>query len=465
MINKLIVSDINFAIIKSVFLSENHKAQKIKGKKSRRPLAWRRTQMLLFTGCMVSSVFSPDLSIAQEALRNSIAGESASLANRVHPDSIPYTFKTGDLRILATPSLGFDYNDNVTLGQAGGGQSDFILKPAVQITVSYPLSQQNLLSLNVGVGYNRYFEHSELSSLSLTTGSGLSFDMYIKDVWINFHDRVGYSQDSSQNPLLAGSASAGLATLNNTVGVSPTWDLEDVTLSTGYDHGNTISFANQSSASQFNSQDQTTESIFGRVGFKLNPRLTTGLESTAAFTKHDQNVLNDNSIYTIGVYGDWQPGSYFHISPRVGYSLSEYGHSSSSVQTAGQASWYANLSISHQPTEILSYSLDFGKQTQNGIQSDAVETYTVGPSVTLHIFKNVGLSASFSYENGTQGAGNISGNLTESFNYYNSSISANYSLTKKLNLSLNYRNTLRSSSGSTLGYTQNLIGLLLTYHQ
>ena len=71
------------------------------------------------------------------------------------------------------------------------------------------------------------------------SGTELSFDIYVKDFWFNLHDRAQYVQDTSQQPALSGTAN--YATINNTAGLSATWDLNQGTLSAGYDHKNVIS--------------------------------------------------------------------------------------------------------------------------------------------------------------------------------------------------------------------------------
>ena len=100
---------------------------------------------------------------------------------------------------------------------------------------------------------------------------------------------------------------------------------------------------------------------------------------------------------------------------------------------------------------------------QLGIQSDAIEDWYVRPSIQWNIIKNVSLHTSFSYESGSQGVGTVFGNLTENFNWLGSEVGVSYSVFKKLSLGLTYRLTLRSSSIEDDAYTQNVVGLTLTY--
>jgi hypothetical protein len=326
------------------------------------------------------------------------------------------------------------------------------------LDLSYPMTQNNLLSLSVGVGYDKYLDHDQYSTWNLQSGTELSFDIYVKDFWINLHDRVNYVQDTSQQPTISGTAS--YATLNNTAGLSVTWDLNKATLSAGYDHQNIISPTSQ----QFESQDGATEMLFARAGLEVYPGLTTGIEGTASFTRYDQMVLNDNNSYSAGVYADWQPGKAFRVQPRIGYTIFQFQHTSTNIQTSDLNSWYADLNITHKITDAISYSLDAGHEVQTGIQSDAVEDWYVRPAIRWDIIKNVDLNTSLSYEHGKQGAGNVSGNLTENFDWLGVNLGVGYSIIKKLSLGLNYRLTLRSSDIANNEYTQNVIGLSLTYY-
>ncbi len=416
-------------------------------------------------GCLVAFFLLATLPArAQEALRDSLAGDAAAAARQIQVESLPYTIKSGDFKLLVVPSLSLDWNDNVNCSKTDPEQ-DFILSPLVQLTASYPITQNNVLSLNVGAGYDKYFDHDQLSTWFLQSGTELSFDIYVKDFWFNLHDRVNYVQDASQQPALSGTGN--YATLNNTAGLSVTWDLNKVTLSAGYDHQN----INSPTAQQYESQDGATEMIFARAGLEVYSGVTTGIEGTAAFATYDQMVLNDNNSYSAGVYADWQPGKAFRVQPRFGYTIFDFQNTSQAsflqtnqpIRTSNLNSWYADLNITHQVTDAIGYTLDAGHEVQTGIQSDAIEDYYIRPAIHWNIIKNVNLNTSFSYEHGNQGQGNVAGNLTETFDWLGADVGASYSILKKLSLGLDYRLTLRSSSIANDEYTQNMITLSLTY--
>ena len=283
----------------------------------------------LFEFLAVSMLLAARLATAQDSLRNSMAGDAAAAASSQQQMSQNYTYKMGDFRLLVAPSMEMDWNDNVLITRTNT-LSDFVLQPSLQLSGSYPLTQRNLLSLSVGVGYLDYLKDSTNNRLTVTSGSELSFDTYIKDFLINFHDRFSLVDNSSSEATVAGTASYG--SFMNTAGLTATWDLEDFVLTLGYYHLNTLS-----SSSEFSYLDHSSELPLARAGLHLRPDLTAGLELTASYTTYDHAVLNNNESYSAGLYADWNPGTYIHVQPRAGYTIYDFQQTSQAAQVSQAA--------------------------------------------------------------------------------------------------------------------------------
>jgi hypothetical protein len=391
---------------------------------------------------------------AQEALRSSLAGEAAAEARHI-TGGMPYTFKNGDFRLLITPSLNLEWNDNVRLSSSNP-EDDYILRPAVGFNGSYPLTDRNLFQLNVTAGYNYYFNHHDLSQLYLGSDSGVSFDIFIKDLLINLHDRFSFIQDSATEPAVSGTG--GYGTFQNTAGLSGTWDLDAVTLTLGYDHQTSLA-----TDSQFSYTDQNSELLVGRAGFKLHPALTVGVEATGSFTAYEQHALNDSTSWSGGVYGEWHPDAFFSVKPRFGYTVYYGQQTSQSIPASDQNSWYADLTVNHQATKFLTYSVSAGHELRLGIESDTIEDTYVRPNLTWNFIKNVAIGTSLSYEQGTQGGGQLATTFGQKYDYFGAGFSASYSPMKRLNVSLNYNLTLRSADVDSGKYTQNMVGITFAY--
>ncbi|MEY2428677.1 MAG: hypothetical protein QOJ40_1562 [Verrucomicrobiota bacterium] len=403
-------------------------------------------------------ILTGSLAAGQEAMRNSIAGDAAAEARRIQPGSRTYNFKTGDLRLRVIPSAGVDGNDNINASK-DNKESDVILRPGLGLGLSYPITQRNLLELNVNVGYLKYLNHDALSTWTVQSGSELSFDIFVEDFQINLHDRVSYVQDSAQEAAIAGTARYG--NINNTAGVLTSWGLKDMTFSLGYDHATVIS-----PASEFSYQDRASELFIGRTGYRFQPTFTAGVEGTVSLTRYDKMVLNDNNNYSAGVYADWQPGTVLHVQPRAGYTITHFQQTSQSgISTADLNSWYADLSITHAVSEAISYTLSAGHEVRLGVQgADAIEDWYVRPAMNWTIIRNLPFQTFLSYEHGNQGVGNQAGNLTETYDYFGGGFGLSHPITARLNLGLNYRVTVRNSTTASRGYTQNVVSLQLSYN-
>ena len=78
----------------------------------------------------------------------------------------------------------------------------------------------------MGGGYSAYVQHSELSRYFVTPDSELSFDLYAGDFLINLHDRFSITENTYQDPTVAGTGN--YSQLQNTLGVTTLWDLNKI---------------------------------------------------------------------------------------------------------------------------------------------------------------------------------------------------------------------------------------------
>jgi hypothetical protein len=403
---------------------------------------------------IVMAICTAKLAVAQTPGQS--LGNSAALEERGRQlEDQPYTIKMGDFKLLGVPSLALQWNDNINLSR-DHALDDYILSPQLRLDGSYPFTHRNVIRFSIGVGYDAYLQHNAYSGVRLLSGSEISFDLYIKDFWINVHNRFKYTRDTAGQPDVANTGLYG--GFNNTAGLSGTWDLEDVVLTLGYDHLNFIS-----DSSQFDYTDSATEAVSAQAGCRLNPRLTAGAEGSVAFTKYDQRVLNNNVGYNAGLYLDWRPGSYFEVKPRGGYTFYDFSQTSLVVPAVDQDAWYVDLELTHNLTDAFSYSLSGGHELRLGIQSDVVKAWYVRPHIGWRFIRDWSLGASFSYENGKQAESNLPGLSGEHYEWAGFDLGLVHNLTSKLSLGVNYRLTVRSSNFALREYTQNLVGLGLTY--
>jgi hypothetical protein len=423
--------------------------------------------------CLTAVLFQAALeAVAQPAIRNVVEAEAATQLRPLNLEAMPYTFKSGDFRMLMTPSMEADWNNNINLSRTNQLQ-DYILRPMMMMNLSYPLTQVNLLRLDVGAGYDDYLQHHNYSNWRVNSGSQLSLDTYVKDVLINVHDRFYYYQDAGAQSAVAGTGQFGSD--ENVAGAMVAWNPKDLNLSVSYDHENIIP-----TGTPIESQDLASELVDTRAGWRFEPTATAGVEGTYSSTRYSQAILNNNSSYSIGGYGLWNPGTYFKMTPRAGYVIYDFqGTSTSSevvpvpttgttvsnvpIRTSDVHSWYADLTLTHDITPAVSYSLSGGHQIELGVFSDVIDDYYARLGATWRVVKTMNVQGSFSFDHGRQGFGNISGSLQETYDWYTGSLLINRQLTRQLSVGLNSRLTYRSSTIYSLGYLQYLVGIQVAY--
>jgi hypothetical protein len=327
----------------------------------------------------------------------------------------------------------------------------------LQLKANYPLPENVVLSLDIGIGYDYYFDHHDYSGVRVQSGSQLAFDFFIKDFRFDVHDRFSFSQDSAGVSALYGTAK--FSNLQNLAGLTVDWDLEDVIFTVGYDHLNYWIFS-----SIYEYLDHSSELGLARAGFKVHPRLTVGVEGTASATSYDQPVLNNYLNYSGGVYANWQPGTALSIQPRVGYTLYDSQQTSLFLLAQNQTAWYADLTVRHSITKAITYSLSAGHELRPGIESDLIEDWYARGNIVWSFIKNIDFSTGLSYEHGTQGRqGLVAGAASEVYDWFSGDFSVSHPIIKNLSAALRYRFTIRDSDRPNRGYTQNLVGLTLTY--
>jgi hypothetical protein len=370
-------------------------------------------------------------------------------------ESAPYTFKTGDFRLLVTPSLEADWVDNIDLAPHGGLQ-DFILRPLLQLDGTYPVSQLNLLQFNVGIGYDIYTEHSQFDALRLVSGSQISFDTYVKDFVFNVHDRFHYIEDPAEQAAVATTARFG--GLYNTAGLSATWDQQDLLFQLGYDHENFVA-----TSGAYDYLNRGSELLSGRAGFRIHPQILTGLETGGSFTRYDQNFLNDSTGYRAGLFGQWRPGRYLKVEGHAGYQAYLFDQTSSALRAIDQYAWYGSLIATHQLTDFFNYSLDVGRELRLGTEADFIKAWYARPAINWRPLNQVQVQGYLSFEHGDQGQAQQGGGVIETYDWLGFGFVVSRPVLGRLNAAIRYRHTLRGSDLAGREYSQNLIGLILTY--
>ena len=387
---------------------------------------------------------------AQESIRLATASKLATEAQRTTETGGYYNIHTGPLSLRFQGTAGVEYNDRPNYASVGeNSKADVIFSPGLNTKAYWPVTERNALSLSMGVGYLAYIRNPGLSRFTVNSDSGLNFKVYSGDFVFDVHERFSLVNAQAQDPTVGNS----LNRLENTCGLWTDWHLGELILSLGYDHD-----LYSSLSGNFQYSDNNQEIFSSRATYLINALNQAGLEAGGGLTTYDQNVLNNNTHYSIGPFYEAQLTSYLKASARAGLVSYQFGHNGTTGSVADFTGWYALVSLTHRLNDSFSHSLSGGRLTQGGITANLTTSYTVNYAATLKLIRAVTTSFGASFMHG-----NTFGGTREAYDTYSFNVGASRRITEKIGGSLTYIYTQSVADPQTLSYAQNRIMLQLTY--
>jgi hypothetical protein len=395
--------------------------------------------------------------LGQEAIRMSMASAEAAEARRRAASTVGYyNLQLGPTAWNFGTGMGVDYNSNVRY-TAFHPQDDFILRPQVNTRMLWPVSDVNSINLTLGGGYSAYVQHSDLDRAFITPDSELSFDLYVGEFWINLHDRFSITENTYQDPTVAGSGN--YSQLQNTLGVATTWDLNKGILQAGYDHVNYDELTGQTTGGQ---PSGYSEVFSTSAGYALRPGMLLGVEvgeSLITYTTTTTNTPYSNANqWNVGGFYEAPVTEYIHLTAHAGYTVYSPESGGGMITGGDSAGMYGQLDVTHRVNQYLDYSISGGRTMSLAFWGGTVDRYFARWQANWQIVQKLTLGTSFSYERGTQ----ISG-WAETYDQYGPGISLSRPITAKLSSSLGYQLYWRDSNLAGRDYTVSIVSLNLNY--
>lgn len=397
---------------------------------------------------------------AQDAVRPSLAGEAAAEARRQTLDQIPYNLLAGPIRFRFSATQGVEFNDNINLSE-NDEQSDVILRPMINMNALWPVTQLNTLRIDLGLGYAYYIDHPENStnSVLLAPGSQVSFDIFVSDFRINFHDRFSLEQDPIAEAQLSNVVDYGR--FENTAGVSILWDLNKAVATLGYDHYNYIS-----TTSQFDYLNRNADSVTGSLSIAATSTTGVGVEGAFVDNRYDQDFLNGSKTYSGGGFVETQLTNYVKVRLAGGYQHIDFDASTVHFgpffvfqDRSSLNDYYFNALISHRINSAITQRLSLGHESQLGINSNYTVLNYIRHTATWNIINRTLLTTEFFYED----ANDSGGFIDEHLHRYGGALSLGYQLTRHVTLGARYQYTQKDSDVPLRDYKQNRVSLDGTY--
>ena len=389
------------------------------------------------------------LAPAQEALLTAVQGDQ-SYRTRTAADYRPSErLKAGPVYFDIGLNDSQEWNDNIRYTNSNP-QSDFIQRPLLNVKAVWPAMKDSTLSFGTGIGYEAYFDHSDLDQMLITPDSELAWDIPVKDFVFTIYDRFLYSQDVISQPALSGTAT--YPRVENTAGLRSRWMPAQYQFELGYAHYNFIA-----ESSTYDYLNRASEQFFGRAAYRFAEATQAGLEASGSLTTYEMSVQQNNQSVSVGPYLEWQLLASLRLSLRGG-CVAYFQDSSPSVpQSSTLTSYYLGLEADQQLTDHLHYHLSVTRDVQPGVNqgSDVTEQWNVAYSVAWAFRNNWTLTPSVTYNHGNPSSYGVN----QTYDQVGLGAGVNWQMLRHLSVGLAYRYTTKTCDLATQDYNQNVVTL------
>ncbi len=389
-----------------------------------------------------------------------------------------YNAKLGPVLLNTNASLEGEYVNNIGLTNTAK-QSDFIITPQVGVVAQWPVTQTNTLRFSTSLGYSKYLIHPQYDtgSILVAPDSELSFDVYVGDFKINFHDQFSAQTD----PTDIGSITnvVNFWRFENIAGIGVLWDLNKLLLSFNYDHLNFFSFnlqtvggANLNNPGNLN---YSANQISTAASYRFTSTIVGGLEFAGSIRNYDNSDLQDSQL-SVGAFTRIEVTPNFKVSASAGYQEVNTGSGNLTQAETQQpnnvspvlgvgtvGAYYANLTLDHRLNANYTDRLEMGRETQLNVFSQVNQLYYVTYTSSWKVNSDLNLAFTLNYQDVTSPSNSISYS-SSSFSEFSSGIQANFPVTKSISGAVLYQFTDNFGATGSPGYTQSRVGMILNYH-
>jgi hypothetical protein len=391
---------------------------------------------------------------AQESVRPSLAGDRLAALQRPVIDSSNYNLRLGPVLVDLSSGLQVEFNDNVTLSEHDR-ESDLIIRPSLNASVLWQVTELNAVHLDLGIGYTKYLNHSQFDTggLLIAPNSNVSFDVYFGDFRITFFDQFSIQQNPVDEITL--SRVGKFERFQNAAGVTVLWDLNAVALVSGY-----TNYLFKSFDSEFDFLDRTEQQFFSSAALRLNDAVTVGLRGVGAVITYDQEFQNDGELYSFGPFIQAQLTPYLRVLVEGGYQGGSFNTGGLNGDKSNVSTFYGRLQLDHRLNRYWTDSLAVGHETTTGLTTNSTTLTYLRYAAFWRVNSRTNLNLSAFYEHADDSPAIFQ---SEHVDRYGFGATIDYRVGRHITLSLAYQYLNRVSDLPDRGYYQNQVFLTLGY--
>lgn len=304
--------------------------------------------------------------------------------------------------------LGFEYNSNIN-GSGSNAIEDFIISPGISLGSRWRVSDYNSISINLGLFYQWYINHPELSSINnfvnISPDTKLAFTFFVENVEIELFDRISYSIDATDVLAPAGSGMTQANTLRygrfiNIAGINVEADFNDVILFASFSRTDILP-----TSSAFDYTERATYTFSTGPRFLISPQLTAGFTGGFTYTDYETDFNNDSWTYFVGPMVVWQASPLLNVQANMNYTWYDVIQNGTNGDTSTPSGIQSNVVITHRLSNRYQHSFRYSRIIQNGYISNATTIETFGYAASYQLSRRLVPNIAFTYDQGFDSGG------------------------------------------------------------
>lgn len=365
-------------------------------------------------------------------------------------------FRIGPVNFHVTGTFTAEYNTNILSLRSGAAAKDIILTPGFDFAGSWKLSKFNTLQLDLGMGYQIYVQHPELSSINnfmnMSPDSRLAFKMKMGAFTVTPYESLSFSTDAtSVSGVAAASVAQGQPTtyarFTNQAGIDVIWHLNRKM--EPYLHlfrSDTVPFKSKA----FESDKHHTYTFNPGFTYAVASNLRAGLDFNASMNKYATDFNNSSKSYSLGPTANWTITPNANLSGGINYAIYDFKGDGKNKDSSQPKNLQWNISFVHTPRANFQYSLFTNQALNYGYTSNTTRTTDFGLSFQWRFLKRTTLRGAFVHEKGLDSGGI----LAEKYKSNTGGFGLDFAMNPRTTLSFDYEHTKKTSDIALRDFTQ-----------
>ncbi|MCC7374064.1 MAG: hypothetical protein IT581_05380 [Verrucomicrobiales bacterium] len=428
------------------------------------PLIWERNpqvicQRRLFLGRLLAGV-----GLAASTFLTVRAQERSELLTTALPypeyrtlQDDHYGHHIGPVLLRYDASVSATFTDNRNYNVDGEEQSDFGLRPTINLGLFYPINERQKFQVDVGIGYQWWSNNSHNNRLYISPNSHLDYAFGLGDVEMRISNNTSTSSEASSRAEFAGGRDpldVSFHRIVNSSGLSGTWrGSRRLTINGGYQFS-----ISRSLNDQFTTLDRDTHSFNASGLVTITDPLKAGISGSYSMFTYSEGVQNDGQSYSVGPTLQWQPLDSLRLAGHLHYSESIHEQSGTIDDRSDFAGMTYGFSATHDINRAMVQTASITRSIDPGYGSNYTDDFSVRYGLSASLSSRLNSNCSFQY----QQAG-MSGSLGENADLYRFSVGLGYQVLRRANLGLTYSLNTRVSNLENRDYLENRFTLTASY--